>query len=179
MADRPRQHTKQLKNALKALDIHWAPDTVQSDAVGAVMWANVLMGAAEAHLMGAEMDAMQAGVDVEPLREAFGPVRDEVVATASPVDPESLLLTTRTSQLVSDLARAAGPDEQDPDDQVLAAARDAAAVASALVGYRAAVRKAGQPEMDPREFFTLAVAMVGQLTQRLAGLTGPDPPESG
>ncbi|MFI0453738.1 hypothetical protein [Actinomadura sp. 6N118] len=100
-------------------------------------------------------------------------MRDEVVAAAAPIDPGPLLLTTRTSQLLADLTRAAGPDEQQPDDPVLATARDAVALASAVVAYHATARRAERTGEDARPSLTLAVRMAQQLTNRLAQITNP------
>jgi hypothetical protein len=173
MAEEADEHAEQLLAALSALDIAWQPDTVADDEVRAVMLATALLGAAEAHLVGAEIDAYEAGADVEALRAAYGPVREEVVATAMPpgpeADPQRLLLTVRAAMLLDDLTRAAGPDEQHPDSESLAAARDAQATVSALLAYHYG------PDLGPgqparRESLSLAAALLRQLAQRLAYL---------
>ncbi|GAA1167893.1 hypothetical protein F4556_001116 [Kitasatospora gansuensis] len=170
MADRARDHADQLNEALAVLGIDWHPDQVASDEVRAVMLATALLGAAEAHLVGAEMAAGQAGGDLDALRQAYGPVREEVVAAAAPdvPDHQRLVLMLRTGMLVGDLARAAGPDQEHPDIETLAAARDAAACASALIGYHFAPtfeRQEGLPERG--EFLGVAAGLVRSIADRL------------
>ncbi|MFE2728146.1 hypothetical protein [Kitasatospora sp. NPDC059327] len=108
MAGRSAQHVARLRAALAVLGVDWRPDAVADDHTRAVMLATALLGAAEAHLVGAELDAAeQASADIEALRSAYGPVRAEVVAAAVP-DPENLdrlLLVLRTSLLLGDLGR--------------------------------------------------------------------------
>ncbi|MFJ9521782.1 hypothetical protein ACIRPK_26455 [Kitasatospora sp. NPDC101801] len=170
MVDHARDHADQLREALAVLGIEWRPDEVVGDEVRAVMLATALLGAAEAHLVAAETTAAQAGEDLAALRQAYGPVREEVVAGASPnlPDHERLVLMLRTSLLVGDLGRAAGPDEEHPDVETLAAARDAAACASALLGYHFAPSfgsAAGLPER--KEFLGAAAGLVRRLADRL------------
>ncbi|BFV55996.1 hypothetical protein KCMC57_up11000 [Kitasatospora sp. CMC57] len=170
MADPAREHADQLNEALAVLGIDWRPDQVASDEVRAVMLATALLGAAEAHLVSAETEAERAGDDLEALRQAYGPVRDEVVAAAAPtaLHHQRLVLMLRSSMLVSDLGRAAGPDEEHPDVETLATARDAAACASALVGYHFAPTfdaQEGLPER--REFLAVAADLVRRLADGL------------
>ncbi|MFE9429010.1 hypothetical protein ACFYNO_39375 [Kitasatospora sp. NPDC006697] len=171
MAEDAREHAEQLLAALDALDIAWQPDAVADDEVRAVMLATALLGAAEAHLVGAEIDAFGAGADVEALRTAYSPVREEVVATAMPpgteTDPQRLLLTVRAAMLLDDLARAAGPDQEHPDSESLAAARDAQAVVSALLAYHYGP-DLGPDQVPQRESLSLAVGLLRQLAGRLA-----------
>ncbi|WP_457034251.1 hypothetical protein [Kitasatospora sp. P5_F3] len=182
MADHAHDHADQLREALAVLGIDWQPDEVTGAEVRAVMLATALLGAAEAHLVGAETAAGQAGEDLAALRQAYGPVREEVLAGVSPdlPDHERLVLMLRTSMLVGDLGRAAGPDEEHPDIETLAAARDAAACAAALLGYHFAPSfgsAAGLPER--REFLGAAAGLVRRIADRLvtiarsAGPAGP------
>ncbi|WP_441248253.1 hypothetical protein [Kitasatospora sp. McL0602] len=171
MAEEAREHADQLLAALNALDIAWQPDAVADDEVRAVMLATALLGAAEAHLVGAEIDAYEAGADVEALRTAYGPVREEVVTAAMPpgseTDPQRLLLTVRTAMLLDDLTRAAGPDEEHPDSESLAAARDAAATAAAVLAYHYGPGL-GEDQPQQRESLSLAAGLLRQLAGRLA-----------
>lgn len=170
MAARASEHVEQLLEALRVLGISWRPDAVADDEGRAVMLATALLGAAEAHLVGAELDARQVGADLEAMRQAYGPVRDEVVSTTSPAepDPERLLLMLRTSMLLNDLSRAAGPDEQHPDVESFAGARDAVACASALLGYHYSPTFGDLDDLpEQREFLALAADMVRQLADRL------------
>ncbi|MFI6517657.1 hypothetical protein ACIBF1_19025 [Spirillospora sp. NPDC050679] len=82
MADQARRHARQLREALGVPGIAWEPNRARDGETEAIMWAHALLGAAEAHLIGAEMEAMGRGLDAEALRAAYGPVRDEVVAAA-------------------------------------------------------------------------------------------------
>ncbi|WP_380286475.1 hypothetical protein [Kitasatospora purpeofusca] len=178
MAGREVEHIEQLSAALGVLGADWQPDQVADDATRAVMLATALLGAAEAHLVGAEMDAEQAGADIEALRTAYGPVRGEVVAAAMPTaaDVERLLVVLRIGLLVGDLSRAAGPDEQAPDIEALAAARDLVSAAAAMVTYHYAPSfddGSGVPSVD--ESLTLAFAMAAQATRRLARIAGLPP----
>lgn len=171
----PDEHAEVLMAALEVLDISWRPDAIASGEARAVMLATALLGAAEAHYLGAELDAWQAGVDVGQLREAFGPIRDEVVATTAPADPFVLILMQRAGWLLSDLSRAAGPDEQNPDDQAWAAARDAMAVVMSLIGYRRATNgTASEDEPDARQHLALASTALRQAADRLR-LLAQDP----
>jgi hypothetical protein len=155
----------------QVFDIAWQPDPVPDDQARTVMLATALLGAAEAHLVGAELDAYSAGADVQALRAAYGPVREEVVATAMPpgpgTDPRRLLLTVRAAMLLDDLARAAGPDEQHPDSETLAATRDAAATVAALLAYHYGPDP-GTDQPPQRESLSLAAALLHQLAGRLA-----------
>ncbi|MGW7448149.1 hypothetical protein [Kitasatospora sp. NPDC054795] len=85
MAGREVEHVGQLSDALVVLGAAWRPDQVTDDATRAVKLATALLGAAEAHLGGAEMDADQAGAAIEALRTAYGSVRGEVVAAVMPL----------------------------------------------------------------------------------------------
>ncbi|MEV7929063.1 hypothetical protein [Kitasatospora sp. NPDC088779] len=180
MAGREREHVLQLQEALAVLGAHWRPDQIADDATRAVMLATALLGAAEAHLVGAEMDAEQAGADIEALRTAYSPVRDEVVAAAVPAatDTGRLLLVLRLGLLVTDLSRAAGPDEQAPDIEALAAARDLVSAATAMVTHHYAPSfdvDSGIPPAD--ESLGLAFAMLMQAAGRFRRIAKL-PPES-
>ncbi|MFB7664036.1 hypothetical protein ACFC1R_08820 [Kitasatospora sp. NPDC056138] len=175
MAGRETEHVEQLQQALAVLGANWQPDQVTDDATRAVMLATALLGVAKAHLVGAEMDAEQAGADIETLRTAYGPVHNEVVAAAMPVtaDTEQLLLVVvvvvRLGRPVTDLSRAAGPDEQAPDIEALAAARDLASAATAMVTHHyAASFDDGFSVPLANESLGLAFAMVYQAAGRLA-----------
>ncbi|GGV45659.1 hypothetical protein GCM10010495_74050 [Kitasatospora herbaricolor] len=178
MAGRAAEHVARLRAALAVLGVDWRPDAVADDDTRAVMLATALLGAAEAHLVGAELEAEQAGADIEALRSAYGPVRDEVVAAAVP-DPENLdrlLLVLRTSLLLDDLGRAAGPDEQHPDIEALAAARDAVAAASALLAcHFAPTLDPGSGRPDPQESLMLAFGLFAQGAGRLTRIAEEGP----
>ncbi|TWF71587.1 hypothetical protein [Kitasatospora viridis] len=173
MAEDAREHADQLLAALRVLGIDWQPDAVTDASVLAVMLATALLGAAEAHLVDAEIDAFEAGADVEALRTAYGPVREEVVQAALPpgveADPQRLLLTVRSAMLLDDLTRAAGPDEHHPDSQTLAAARDAQATTSALLAHHYGP-SLGEDLPPRRASLSLAAALLRQLATRLADL---------
>ncbi len=153
------------------LSVDWRPDAVADDDTRAVMLATALLGAAEAHLVGADLEAEQVGADIEALRSAYGPVRGEVAAAAIP-DPENLdrlLLVLRTGLLLGDLERAAGPDERHPDIEALGAARDAVAAASGLLAYHfAPTLDPGTGRPDPQESLMLAFGLFAQGAGRLA-----------
>ncbi|MEV7940847.1 hypothetical protein AB0O82_32560 [Kitasatospora sp. NPDC088264] len=177
MTGREHAHIEQLQQALAVLGAHWQPDQVTDDATRAVMLATALLGAAEAHLVGAEMDAEKAGADIEALRTAYGPVRGEVVAATMPTaaDTDRLLLVMRLGLLVTDLSRAAGPDEQAPDIEDLAAARDLVSAATALVTHHYAPSFDGDSGLPPTdESLGLAFAMLAQAAARFRRIAGED-----
>ncbi|MFI0453739.1 hypothetical protein [Actinomadura sp. 6N118] len=62
MDDRAQRHVAQLAEALDVLGIEWKPDPVPGAEAAAVMWAHALLGAAEAHLIGAEIEAGKQGL---------------------------------------------------------------------------------------------------------------------
>ncbi|GAA3005196.1 hypothetical protein GCM10020229_16340 [Kitasatospora albolonga] len=175
MGEREADHAEQLSEALTVLGVGWQPDRVTDEVTRAVMLATALLGAAEAHLVRAELDARRSGADTAALRSAYGPVRGEVVADALPQAPdaERLLLVLRLGLLVADLSRAAGPDERAPDIEALAAARDLVSAAVATVTHHyAASFAADSGVLSAAEALELARTMASQAAGRLTRLTG-------
>ncbi|MFJ6141565.1 hypothetical protein [Kitasatospora sp. NPDC092286] len=180
MAGREGEHVEQLREALAVLGADWRPDRVADDPTRAVMLAYALLGAAEAHLVGAEMDAALAGIDLEALRAAYGPVRTEVVAATLPAanDAERLVLVQRLGLLVTDLDRLAGPDQIAPDVESLAAARELTAAATALVTHHYTPSFDDTPGLpSTEESLGLAFALLTQAAGRFRRIAGV-PPET-
>jgi hypothetical protein len=116
-------------------------------------------------------------MDLEPVRSACDPIRDEVVLAASPpgVDAGTMLLMHRAGRLMGDLSRAAGPDETAPDSETLALARDSAGLTTALLSYHYAVnRHRATLDHSPQEFLALALDGMRALAIRLARITGAE-----
>ncbi len=168
-------HVGQLEAALLVLDVDWQPDQVADDRTRSVMLACALLGSAEAHLVGAEIDAETAGADLSVLRAAYGPVRDEVVASAMPTGShtEMMLLVLRSHLLLDDLRRAAGPDSQSPDSEALAAAADMVGAVGALITQHYAASLEERVAPSAQESFTLAYEMVALAARRLARIREP------
>jgi hypothetical protein len=177
MAGLARGHADQLTHALQALGCDWTPGEVADDTVRALMLASAVLGSAESHVLGAELDAQARGMDLEPVRSACDPIRDEVVLAASPpgVDPGTMLLMHRAGRLLGDLSRAAGPDEMAPDSETLALARDSAGLTTALLSYHYAVnRHRATSDHNPQEFLVLALDGMRALAIRLARIAGAE-----
>lgn len=138
-----------------------APPTVRE-----LNLANALAGAAEACVLGAEIESM-TGADAAVQAEE---VADEVVHGALPEEISPLLVQQfRAERLERSLTRAAGGTVENPADPVLAAARDAAMLATLLITYRHSAERM-EPEL-PEDFLQLASAALRSCEERLRGLT--------
>ncbi|MFJ5680238.1 hypothetical protein [Streptomyces sp. NPDC093097] len=159
------ERAERLQQALAVLGVDFFEDPDRPPAVNALEMANALVGAAEANVIGAEIDLM----DDEVATQAEA-VADQVLKEVLPEQISPLLVQqVRAERLEHSLTRAVGV-ETDPDDPVLAAARDAAVLATVLVSYRISAERL--EEELPEGFLELAVTALRSCAQRLQGLMG-------
>ncbi|MER0476776.1 hypothetical protein ABR737_00115 [Streptomyces sp. Edi2] len=159
------ERAERLQGALSLLGIDFFEDPERSPAVTELEMANALVGAAEALVLGVEIDVMDD--DVATRAEA---VADQVLEELLPEQISPLLVHQfKAERLEHSLTRVVG-EEADPDDPVLAAARDAAVLATLLVSYRLSAERLD--EELPEDLLHLAVAALGSCAQRVRGLTG-------
>ncbi|PNE43523.1 hypothetical protein [Streptomyces noursei] len=158
------ERAERLQQALSVLGVDFFEDPDRTPAPHELELANALVGVAEAYVIGTEIDVM----DDEIATQAEA-VADQVLEESLPEQLSPLLVFQfKADRLERSLTRAVGM-ESDPDDPVLAAARDAAVLAAVLISYRLATERLD--EELPESFLELAVAALGSCAQRLRGLT--------
>ncbi|MCZ1011910.1 hypothetical protein [Streptomyces lydicus] len=157
------ERAERLQQALSVLGVDFSEDPDRRPVMHELEMANALVGIAEACVIGTEIDVM----DDEVATQAET-VADQVLEESLPEQISSLLVHQfRAERLEHSLTRAVGM-ETDPDDPVLAAARDAAVLATVLISYRLSTERLD--EELPESFLELAAAALGSCEQRLRGL---------
>jgi hypothetical protein len=139
--------------------------------------ANGLLGTAEREIFEAELEAGRSGLDLG-LRDAAELDVDDAAGWDDDLDDGMpTVMHWRAGRLYRALGRAL-PDNADTADPLLWAARDAAALTVALLGYRVATELQfadeehsefwrGKPEAER----DMAIALIIRLTETVRGLT--------
>jgi hypothetical protein len=140
--------------------------------------ANGLLGTVEREIFEAELEAGRSGLDLG-LRDAAELDVDDAAGWINEVD-EGIMPTVlhwRAARLHRALGRAM-PDNADTADPLLCAARDAAALTVALLGYRVATELQFEDEEHaefwrgkPEAELDVAIALIIRLTETVRGLT--------
>jgi hypothetical protein len=173
-------HSDELREALGILGAGREPepgDDERSELSWVLHLANGLLGTAEREIFEAELEAGCAGVDLG-LRDAAERDVDDAAGWADELDEDMrVVLHWRAGRLYRALGRAI-PDNASTADPLLGAARDAAALTVALLGYRVATELQfaddehaefwrGKPEAER----DVAIALIIRLTETVRGLT--------
>lgn len=175
--DSDSDENDELTQALAWLGVDLDAPEELDPALWRVHLANSLLGAAERHLLEAELDAARAGIGGEKLDTASHHTVDAAAGWGEAHDHEEYTRTVlhwRSGLLHRAIDRAL--PEETATDPVLVAAHDAAALTNTLLGYRTAreseldddpQRWQGHPEAQLR----LARELVDQLTRTLRELS--------
>lgn len=161
--------------ALAALKVRQTAQPIEQDttarAKDALYYANALVGAAENEAIKAELamaDTSLTPQEAVAFAEAVEAETD-IAAIATELIDQQRVLWWRVTRLQRALTRAVTDKEADP---ILAAASDAAALATALLGYRETRELAMHlDESHPQNWHNLPLLSLGAAAKLLANLT--------